>query len=220
MRLISFIFVGLFSLYIQAEDNICKNSPVTLNNKLDWETYYIDDWNNCFGVLKQNYGNKKKWKGIFKDGLPNGYGTVKYENWDGHYQGNLVDGKMHGKGKYFPYKGKKINLNCLDNNCKKTKVDTFNNKYEKSKIISNKPSLNLKSYDNIYKNTEKNIYKNVRSFKNQKEINIISNSSILNNTFNNLNVLPKRKSHFNNQKNITIIHPVKNTVQKPFKAYK
>lgn len=50
---------------------------------------------------------KGKYVGYFVDGLPHGEGVVVYRNGD-RYEGQLLGGKLTGKGTYFHYDGKQI----------------------------------------------------------------------------------------------------------------
>ena len=117
MKYVLTIFLILYAFSSKAEISDCKFSPVTLSNTDDWEKFKIQEWHNCFGELYQNYNNKKKWITIFKDGLPNGYGTVKYDNTDGYYEGFFLNGKMHGEGKFIDNNGINLDLKCLQNTC-------------------------------------------------------------------------------------------------------
>ena len=95
MFILKIILIVIFSSFIFFESKfvyaIQNCSPKYANNvdePIKWK------WHNCFGELYQNYNNKKKWITIFKDGLPNGYGTVKYDNSDGYYEGFFLNGKI------------------------------------------------------------------------------------------------------------------------------
>ena len=144
MKYILTIFLILYAFSSKAEISDCKFSPVTLSNTDDWEKFKIQEWHNCFGELYQNYSNKKKWISIFKDGLPNGYGTVKYNNSDGYYEGFFLNGKMHGEGKFIDNNGINLDLKCLHNSCQIL-----------SKSISENKKLNAYTFSDLkYKNTQ------------------------------------------------------------------
>lgn len=144
MKFILTIFLILYAFSSKAEIYECKFSPVTLINTDDWEKFKIQEWHNCFGELYQNYNNKKKWITIFKDGLPNGYGTVKYDNSDGYYEGFFLDGKMHGEGKFIDNNGINLDLKCLHNSCQII-----------NKSISENKKLNSHTFlDSKYKNIQ------------------------------------------------------------------
>ena len=160
MKFILTIFLILYAFSSKAEISDCKFSPVTLSNTDDWEKFKIQEWHNCFGELYQNYNNKKKWITIFKDGLPNGYGTVKYDNSDGYYEGFFLDGKMHGEGKFIDNNGINLDLKCLHNSCQiinksiseNKKLNSHNFLDSKYKNIQNKKSKDYK--ENFYKLSE------------------------------------------------------------------
>ena len=144
MKFILTIFLILYAFSSKAEISDCKFSPVTLSNTDDWEKFKIQEWHNCFGELYQNYNNKKKWITIFKDGLPNGYGTVKYDNSDGYYEGFFLDGKMNGEGKFIDNNGINLDLKCLHNSCQII-----------NKSISENKKLNSHTFlDSKYKNIQ------------------------------------------------------------------
>ena len=147
MKLFIIIKLFAFCFFSFAETSVCKNSPVVLNSKNDWEKYKIFEWNNCYGELKQNYKNKKKWNSHFKNGLPNGYGTVRYENLNGYFQGYFKDGKMDGVGKYVNKKGKTFIVHCEKNDCERKNIDLGNYEndnflYYKDNILKDKKSIN------------------------------------------------------------------------------
>lgn len=54
-------------------------------------------WNNCFGELARPSG--LKFAAEFRNGKPNGQGTVLFPNGD-KYVGELKDGTNHGKGTF------------------------------------------------------------------------------------------------------------------------
>ncbi len=144
MKYVLTIFLILYAFSSKAEISDCKFSPVTLSNTDDWEKFKIQEWHNCFGELYQNYNNKKKWITIFKDGLPNGYGTVKYNNSDGYYEGFFLNGKMHGDGKFIDNNGINLDLKCLHNRCQIL-----------NKSISEKKKLNANTLSDLkYKNIQ------------------------------------------------------------------
>ena len=144
MKYILTIFLILYTFSIKAEISACKFSPLTLSNTDDWEKFKIQEWHNCFGELYQNYKNKKKWITFFKDGLPNGYGTVKYDNSDGYFEGFFLNGKMHGEGKFIDNNGINLDLKCLHNSCQILNKSAYENKKLNTHIFS----------DLIYKNIQ------------------------------------------------------------------
>lgn len=187
MKYFLYILLSLYAFYVKSDLYLCENSPVTLNIKQDWENYKITDWNNCIGELFQNYDNKKKWQGIFRKGLPNGYGTVKYEGWKGYYEGFLLEGKMHGEGKYINSNGKIFYGNCINNKCKNWKENKA-----RYKRINIEEKLNLPQRNLLYsknKNKEKIISKNREYL--EKELGQVSftNKIITNNNFSKIGLL-------------------------------
>ena len=128
MKYLLIILSILYTYLIKAELLECKYSPVTLSKTEDWKKFKIQKWHNCFGELYQDYNNKKKWSSFFKNGLPNGYGIVKYDNLDGYYEGFFLDGKIHGEGKFIYNNGEKLDLKCLHNSCLNLKKKYFSKK--------------------------------------------------------------------------------------------
>ena len=201
-----YFFVIIFFYYIQlvkADINYCEKSPVTLNSKEDWEKYEILSWHNCVGELSQNYENKKIWKSIFKNGLPNGYGTVQYEYWDGYYEGFFLDGKMHGKGQYIKSDGNKLYLKCIYNNCYDLKLDKSEYKNQR---LTNLEAISRSKKKSVI--NSRLITKNVLD--NQFDINVTSD------TFNVRNILPK--SLVSPVNNNIINNRIKDSVSKNIKS--
>ncbi len=196
----------------------CENSPVTLNLKQDWDKYKILEWHDCFGVLVQNYKNKKKWKSIFKNGLPNGYGTVKYEKWDGYYEGSLLEGKMHGKGKYINSKDNNLDIKCENNYCEVLNKGKNNNDYyvNKEKYFAKNLIVNPKNNKTLdYKN--KYFYETNESNSELFESNSASNILELNKIIFGANMLPVKKNLISNQINTSVTKSIKLHSKKIFK---
>ena len=179
MKYILTIFLILFTFSSKSEISDCKFSPVSLSNTDDWEKFKIQEWHNCFGILYQNYSNKKEWKTIFKDGLPNGYGTVKYGNSDGYYEGFFLNGKMHGEGKFIDNNGLSLDLKCLHNICQIL-----------NKSISENKKLNAYTFSDLkYKNTQnkkskyykENFYALSEFIQKNNQVNALSNNLKINN---------------------------------------
>ena len=148
MKYVFMILLILCVYSCKAEITDCEFSPVALSNSEDWKKFKIEEWHNCFGELHQNYKNKKKWIAFFKNGLPNGYGTVKYDNSSGYYKGFFLNGKIHGEGRFIDNNGNKLNLKCYHNTCQN---------FEKS--ISQNIKLNShNSIDFKYKNIQTNYF--------------------------------------------------------------
>ena len=208
-----YFFLIIFIYYTQlvrAEINYCEKSPVTLNSKEDWEKYEILSWHNCFGELSQNYENKKIWKSIFKNGLPNGYCTVQYEYWDGYYEGFFLDGKMHGKGQYIKSDGNKLYLKCIYNNCYDLKLDK--SEYE------NKRLTNLGAISRSKKKSEiKSHLKTKNVLYNLFDINAASDTVNVRNILPKSLVRPVNNNIINNHIKDSVTKHIKSMSEKTFK---
>lgn len=197
MKYLLIIFSILYTCLIKAELMECKYSPVTLSNTEDWNKFKIQKWHNCFGELYQNYNNKKKWSTFFKNGLPNGYGIVTYDNLDGYFEGYFLNGKIHGEVKFIYNNGEKLDLECLHNSCKRLKKSISQNKDLKSDNFSDIEYNDIETKQ--FTDYKKNFYKPNKFYKTNNQSSAFSNNLKINNIPTSNEIMNINKFILNNQ---------------------